>query len=72
MSSPAALRLQAEIETARPLRVRGPDVLIQGWCFAEDLPDPPPVRLVTASGIIALTGRSARTASPRKRLGCGR
>ena len=27
-------------------------VTIAGWCFAEDLPAPPPVRLVTAAGIV--------------------
>lgn len=64
MSPPAALRLHAEIETPRPLRVRGGDVVIRGWCFAGELPDPPPIRLVTAVGIVPLTGRSARSDVP--------
>ena len=64
MSPSAALRLHAEIETPRPLRASAHEVTIRGWCLAEDLPEPPPVRLVTDAGILPLTGRSARTDVP--------
>ena len=65
MSPSAALRLHAEIESPRPLRALAGEVTVRGWCLAEDLPAPPPVRLVTAAGILPLTGRSARTDVPQ-------
>lgn len=64
MSTPAALRLHFEIETPRPLRQAAGAVTLQGWCLAENLPDPPPVRFVTPAGIVPLAGRTGRTDVP--------
>ena len=65
MSPSATLRLHAEIETPRPLRARAREVTVKGWCLAEDLPDPPPVRLSTSAGIVPLTARPPRTDVPQ-------
>lgn len=64
MSPSAALRLHAEIETPRPLHAQAHEVRIAGWCLAEELPDPPPIRLVTPAGVVPLTGRVARQDVP--------
>ena len=64
MSSSAALRLHAEIETPRPLHAFAHEVRVQGWCLAEELPEPPPVRLATAAGVVPLTERTARADVP--------
>jgi len=77
MSSSSVLRLHAEIETPRPLRASAGWVTIEGWCLAEDLPEPPPVRLVTGVGTVLLTGRTTRPdmgelfASQPAAAGCG-
>ena len=65
MSSSAALRLHFEIEGPRPLRLGAHDVTLRGWCLAEDLPDPPPVRLVTSAGIVRLASRPERQDVPQ-------
>ena len=65
MSPAAALVLHFEIETPRPLRLAAREVLIKGWCLADDLPAPPPVRLVTPAGILPLTGRQSRADVPQ-------
>lgn len=65
MSPSAALRLHAEIETPRPLRASARAVTIRGWCLAEELPEPPLVRLVTAAGVVPLTSRTTRGDVPQ-------
>ncbi|MEO5993721.1 MAG: hypothetical protein ABIP92_09260, partial [Arthrobacter sp.] len=60
MSPSSVPRLHAEIETPRPLRASAGWVTIKGWCLAEDLPEAPPVRLVTGVGTVPLTGRTPR------------
>jgi len=65
MNSPAALRLHSEIETPQPLRASASGVTVKGWCFAEDLPDPPAVRLVTTAGVLPQTQRTTRTDVPQ-------
>ena len=65
MSLSAALRLHFEVETPRPLRMGANAVSLQGWCLAEDQPDPPPVRLVTSAGIVPLARRTGRRDVPQ-------
>ncbi|MEO6874085.1 MAG: glycosyltransferase family 4 protein [Opitutaceae bacterium] len=65
MSSSAALRLHAEIETPQPLRAHAGEITLAGWCFAEDQTEPPPVRVVTSAGIVPLTRRTPRTDVPK-------
>ncbi len=66
MSDPAPVRLQAEIETARPLQVSSSEFEISGWCFVEGASLPPAVRLVTASTTLpAETGLGRDDVPPR-------
>ena len=65
MSPAAALVLHFEIETPRPLRTAAREVTIKGWCLADDLPAPPPIRLVTPAGTFPLTARLPREDVPK-------
>ncbi len=65
MSPPSALRLHAEIETPRPLHARAYAVTVEGWCLFEELPEPPPVRLVTTAGTLPFTQRTTREDVPK-------
>ena len=65
MNSPGALRLHSEIEAPLPLHSSASEITINGWCFAEDLPDPPAVRLVTTAGVLPQTQRTPRTDVPQ-------
>ena len=65
MNTPVAPQLHGEIETPRPLRAPEGRVCLIGWCLAEGLAEPPGVRLATAAGVLAMTGRTDRTDVPR-------
>ena len=62
MSAPV---LHGEIETPRPLRAPGGKISLTGWCLAEGVKDPPPVRLVTNAGTLPMSSRGERSDVPR-------
>src|ERR1035437_6434082 len=66
MSSSPVLRIHGEIESPCPLRGHAGEVTIGGWCLAEDLPDPPAVRLVAGADIVPLTRRTMRADVPNQ------
>lgn len=66
MSTSPALRIHGEIESPRPIRGLAGEVTIKGWCLAEDLPDPPPVRLVAGTHILPFVQRSTRVDVPER------
>jgi glycosyltransferase involved in cell wall biosynthesis len=53
-------RLRGEVETSRPLRARTGTVSVTGWSLIAGLTEPPPVRLATTAGNLALTKRTKR------------
>ena len=61
MSPVATLRLHAEIESPRPLRGEADELAVVGWCFAEGLAKPPPVRLVVGERTLAPNKRQTRS-----------
>ncbi|MCF7760826.1 MAG: glycosyltransferase family 4 protein [Cephaloticoccus sp.] len=52
--------LCGEIESSRPLRARGGKITITGWCLVKGQREPPPVRLVTNAGELAMIARHDR------------
>jgi len=60
MTASVAYRLQAEVESPRPLRFLTDRVSITGWCLLEGQTEAPTVRLVTDTGTLALTTRVGR------------
>jgi glycosyltransferase involved in cell wall biosynthesis len=65
MRPSAAFRLHAGIETPLPLHSTTRVVTLQGWCLAENLPDPPAVRVVTGDGILPLIARTASSGAAK-------
>jgi glycosyltransferase involved in cell wall biosynthesis len=61
MSVAAGPRLHGEIESPRPLRAPQGKVSVTGWCLAEDIAEPPAVRLVVAGRVLPATGCVARS-----------
>ncbi len=57
MSAPG---LHGEIESPRPLRAVGGRISVTGWCVAEGVATPPPVRLVTDATTLPLAHRHER------------
>lgn len=61
MSSAAVHQLLGEIESPRPLRATEEKCTFTGWCLLAGEPQPPPVRLITAAGVLAMSVRTDRT-----------
>lgn len=53
MSTAPAGRLTGEIESPRPLRAPGGQVVVSGWCLRAGQAEPPPLRVATEAGMLA-------------------